>query len=492
MKKILISIFSLFIFSSIFAQQTMYVKADYDAAIGYHYSYTTNQNNYGNAVYNGSYCIDGTYGGYNVNRALIHFDLSQIPHGAEIVSASISLFSYGPIGTLLGHEGTANTSYLKMVTESWQENTVTWDNQPSTTSDHIVTLHQSSYSTEDYINIDMTDMVKAWYNSPSSNYGVLMGLNTEASRNSLIFCSTEYVDTSKHPVLKIIYTDCRPKEYSYYSFKDAAIGYHDGLGTENNNYGNADYLAGYCLPGTSYGLNVNRGLFYFDISAIPISAELISAQLSLYAKGQSGTLPGHIGSANSIVLQRIVDSWSEYSVSWNSQPSSTSTNEVILAPSSNSLQDYLNVDVTTLVSDMIQNPASSYGFLMKLQNEVTSNAMVFCSTDYPDSTKWPKLKLTLCSKTGVEEENKSELMMKVYPNPASTDFMCSFFKNDSDDFEIAILNSQGQLVYSRAFRQLEPGIFNISINIENLSDGLYFVSYRSNTSQAVHRLLISR
>lgn len=492
MKTLIVQILFIISVNCIYAQQTIHIKADYDAAIGYHDGYSTNQNNYGNAEYCGSYCYNGTHIGYNVNRALIHFDLSSIPQSAEIQSAYISLYGHGPIGNSQGHEGTANTSYLKMVTESWNENTVTWDNQPTTSTDYIVTLHQSVNSTEDYINIEITDMVKAWYENQAQNFGVLMGLFNEVPTNSLVFCSTEYSDSNKYPVLKIVYSDCNPREYRLYSYKDAAIGYHDGLNTANNNYGDADYIAGYCMPGTNYGLNVNRGVFYFDFSTIPNSAELLSAKLSLYAKGQSGTLPGHVGSTNSIVLQRIIENWSEYTVTWNNQPNTTNANEVVLPQSGNSLQDYTNIDVTDIVRDMIQNPTVSFGFLMKLQTEVTSNAMIFCSTDYPDSAKWPVLKLSICNKTAINDYGREDILLNIFPNPATSDVTCSFLKDNSDDFNILIANMQGQLVYSKDFGQTEPGIFSITINIENLTDGLYLVLYKSKSGQSVKRLVIQR
>ena len=75
--------------------------------------------------------------------------------------------------------------------------------------------------------------------------------------------------------------------------KDAAIGYHDGTNTANNNYGNAIQNAAYAIPSVaqSGGLNVNRALIDFNLSTIPVGATILSAKLNLYALGPFGSLP---------------------------------------------------------------------------------------------------------------------------------------------------------------------------------------------------------
>lgn len=116
--------------------------------------------------------------------------------------------------------------------------------------------------------------------------------------------------------------------------KDAAIGYHDGASTANNNYGNATQNAAFAIPSSfSSGLNVNRALIGFNLSTIPANASIISAALNLYALGPYGTLPGHTGSANSSYIRRVIQPWNEYTVTWNNQPSTTILNQVTLAQS---------------------------------------------------------------------------------------------------------------------------------------------------------------
>ncbi|MCB0395308.1 MAG: DNRLRE domain-containing protein [Flavobacteriales bacterium] len=131
-------------------QTTVSIIADYDAAIGYHDNYNTANNNYGDAVQNPAYIIPGASGGLNENRASIHFDLSGIPNGATITSANLNLYALGPVGTLPGHTGQNNSALLQRVTQNWQDNTVSWNSQPTTTSQNEVTLPVSTSSVQDY------------------------------------------------------------------------------------------------------------------------------------------------------------------------------------------------------------------------------------------------------------------------------------------------------------------------------------------------------
>ena len=161
--------------------------------------------------------------------------------------------------------------------------------------------------------------------------------------------------------------------------KDAAIGKHDFFNTSINNYGNAIQNAAYCISGAVGGLNINRALMHFDLTDIPPNSNIISAKLNLYATGPIGTLNGHLGN-NQSVLQRVLFPWEEPTVTWDNQPMSTSQNQVILAQSSSSNQDYLNIDVFTLIKDL--NSLENNGIILKLQNEMPENGLLFYSSDY--------------------------------------------------------------------------------------------------------------
>jgi hypothetical protein len=98
----------------------------------------------------------------------------------------------------------------------------------------------------------------------------------------------------------------------------------------------------------------------------------------------------NFGTANGLYLQQVTSSWAINTVGWFNQPSVSTGNQVVIPHTSQSKLDVM-LDVTAHVASMVNNNAN-YGWLLKLQNEVTYNSRIFVSsrnTTYPD--KRPKL-----------------------------------------------------------------------------------------------------
>lgn len=189
----------------LFPQQTLIVKCNTDAAIGYHTNYNDGSINGGDAIQNAAYMIPGWSGGYNLNRAAMYFDLSELPFCKRIISAKLNLYSLAPCGSLPGHTGANNSAVLKRILQSWDEHTVTYNNQPDVTEENQVILPASTVVNEDYLNIDVTALVNDMLTT--NNYGFLLKLQNEEITNALTFCSSDYYDSNKHPVLIIEYED---------------------------------------------------------------------------------------------------------------------------------------------------------------------------------------------------------------------------------------------------------------------------------------------
>jgi hypothetical protein len=108
----------------------------------------------------------------------------------------------------------------------------------------------------------------------------------------------------------------------------------------------------------------------FDLSAIPPNAIIDSARLSLYfSQALVDAYPifsGHSG-LNELSIQRVNSPWTISTLTWNTQPNSTSLNQLIVPPSSSPNQNYLNLNVKGLIEDMKVN--GNYGFLIKHSTE---------------------------------------------------------------------------------------------------------------------------
>ncbi len=163
-------------------------------------------------------------------------------------------------------------------------------------------------------------------------------------------------------------------------------------GVDNSGVGHEDIpIEAWTNGGTPYTV---RAAIKFDLSSIPANATIVSANLYLYSY-PSPTLNGNFtdanfGTDNSMLVQQITSDWSPGTTNWSNQPSTSTTNQIVV-PSTNQSSLDLNLDVTSMVSSMVNNSAN-YGFFLKIQNEVTYNSRIFVSsytTSYTD--KHPKL-----------------------------------------------------------------------------------------------------
>jgi hypothetical protein len=168
-----------------------------------------------------------------------------------------------------------------------------------------------------------------------------------------------------------------PNESSVYSY------YPDGTGV-----GTPQVVIGAWTQG---GAVYNRTYLKFDFS-IPSGAIINNAKLSLYATPDpkaGNFVDAHYGSANSFYIQRITSSWTGAGISWNKQPTTTNTNQVIVPNSTSSFENNIDIDVTQLVKDMQLN--GNNGFAMRLLAENYYNIRQYVSSYHTDATKHPKL-----------------------------------------------------------------------------------------------------
>lgn len=137
-------------------------------------------------------------------RSFFKFNLSPIPSGTTVQSATLYLFSdMSPDnGNLVdANYGPTNDFWITRVSSSWDK-TTGWGSFPSLDSTGQVHIPQSD-STFANENVDVTAMVNNML--ANGNYGFEMHLNTEQIYNSRIFCSTLYPDSTRHPYLVVTY-----------------------------------------------------------------------------------------------------------------------------------------------------------------------------------------------------------------------------------------------------------------------------------------------
>ncbi|GAB3521746.1 DNRLRE domain-containing protein [Emticicia fontis] len=140
---------------------------------------------------------------YNTTRTLLDFDLSSIPQGTIIDNATLYLF--GNPNTTIGPNIAPNDLGIYRITSNWQQNTVTWNTQPSFDYTAFATLPSSAGG--DYSNyvVDVTNLIQNYVNDKSNSFGLMLKLFSESPNKMLIFASSKVSNAQLRPKLVVNY-----------------------------------------------------------------------------------------------------------------------------------------------------------------------------------------------------------------------------------------------------------------------------------------------
>jgi len=141
-------------------------------------------------------------GTFNTARSLIAFDLTSIPSQTTIKTAKLFLY-WNTYQNLTEHTG-ENAFTLYKISQPWDENSVTWNNQPAITRSDSVIVAKSASVNQSY-GIDVTRLVQGMINTPTNNYGFMLKLEQEFPYRLVILTSSDYSDVGKRPKLVVYY-----------------------------------------------------------------------------------------------------------------------------------------------------------------------------------------------------------------------------------------------------------------------------------------------
>ena len=260
-------------------------------------------------------------------RALYHFDLSSLPAGSIVQSATAWFYVIV--------KDDEEEIEIHAVTAPWTEGGVTWNNI-STSFDS--TRMGSIPPQEDngiWVSISMNGAVQHWLNNPSLNHGIVLSATSNGQQSKY---SSGENSANLQPYLEVVvsssgvatpvqitatgtltsgttrtlsHTDVPVYQTSLNTFmrpdSDASDDAEIWAQSPNNNYGDATET--WVSSATN---DTTRSLLRFDMNAIPAGARILNATLALTR--QSGT-----GSNQPVSAHRITASWSEASVTWNNR-----------------------------------------------------------------------------------------------------------------------------------------------------------------------------
>jgi hypothetical protein len=150
-----------------------------------------------------------------VTRSFLQFDLASIPTDAQIFTATLSLFN--PKDDFEEHKhftlDGSNSFYIRRVTSSWENQTITWNRQPAFSVEGQVVLPTNDTEQQNYEKIDILGMVQYMVKYPAENHGFVIMLKDETYYRDahfvyrrLCFASLEYPVEGMQPKLELIYS----------------------------------------------------------------------------------------------------------------------------------------------------------------------------------------------------------------------------------------------------------------------------------------------
>lgn len=261
---------------------------------------------------------------------------------------------------------------------------------------------------------------------------------------------------------------------------DCVVGFHDGYNSANENAGGASHFSSFWQPAAmGVGENGGYGLIQFDLSSIPEGSVINSATLSLKAFGDDFSPflnEGHEG-GNACWLQRITEEWEEYSATWNTQPGTTTTGQIDVPASTDPYENY-NIDISTFIQDMVDDPANNFGFALKLQNEIPTRGLMFHSSDAADESDWPTLTIEYSAPTAISSTQPANFTFDVFPNPTTDQIMIKYPVQEQTS-ALGIYDLLGEcLWYTDNYTANQP------IDVTAFAPGMYTIRLWQNGQQA--------
>jgi hypothetical protein len=345
-------------------------------------------------------------------RALIRFDLSAIPAGQVIQSASLQLYlRYAYSGS-----GSAATNRIGLyrVADSWTETGVTWNNQPGHTAAAYATT-DVGLTTGTWYSWDATQLVREWYQGTHSNYGLKLVSQAETTCNMRYFDSRENVYDARlvitygtpTPTYTPTRTPTRTPTPTPTRTPTPTPGATPTPVTSNISVcAVADAFLGASAPTFSYGAFDSFGVGYggvdsatgvsvvrFDLSFIPAGSTIESAVFEAYQYFGQGLNPV------AVTLHPVTSAWNEATVTWSTMPTfdgPATTANLNLA------EGYKGWTVTGLVQQWVNGTRPNHGLMLRGPLTGDPNTNYYVRSFHSRESGWgaarcPRLALTVRS-----------------------------------------------------------------------------------------------
>lgn len=107
-----------------------------------------------------------------------------------------------------GNTGDNRCVVQRIIGHNWMESTLTWNNQPSATTEDEAIIPASNQATQQFNYnpvVNVTDLVKQMVAHPETNYGFRLKILNEVPNAAVNFASSEAESPLSHPKLIVYY-----------------------------------------------------------------------------------------------------------------------------------------------------------------------------------------------------------------------------------------------------------------------------------------------
>ncbi|MGB5725661.1 MAG: LamG-like jellyroll fold domain-containing protein [Thiogranum sp.] len=383
--------------------------------------------------------------------ALYRFDLSSLPAGSQINSASAWLYvtNSGPGGGAFP-EGPLT---VHRVTADWTETGATWETMNTNYDSTVIATVPAQPQDEVWVQINLTAQVQAWLNGGDPNFGIMLRPNGEGTHGKLV--SREGA-SSQQPRLDVIVGSgpaspmtigatgtlignptpanditrslTRTAVPAYQPPGYALLQLQPGSGKDAmlSGFYNAKNYGDHRLRVSSAAGSPRNSTVQFDVPALPVGARVISAQLQLYH-----TATTTAGADAGVTVHRVRRDWVEGTksgggtadgVTWDTwdgsnawttaggdyDPAAFASSSITAASG-----DWESWDITALAQGWLDGTFVNSGLLLKGSGNVNVD---FASKENADPALHPKLILTYaceCGQACVAPQGSGNILMVV-------------------------------------------------------------------------------
>lgn len=288
----------------------------------------------------------------------------------------------------------------------------------------------------------------------------------------------------------------------------------------NDNAGNVDELN--MSAWTYYALGGSDGYIrsfidFTGLNSIPQGATITSAVLRLYGKSSYTSAPQGNSGDNVTLVQRVTAAWGENTVTWANQPATTTTNQASIPASSAAFNYNVAINVTQLVQDMVNQPASGrHGFALRQQTESIYRSLLFAASENPNPALRPRLEVTFnpCVATlakaapaapfkvmtpdqlpldpVLKTKASKGIEFSITPNPANGVTKVEFTAPEAQQVSLELLDQGGNII-KRKQVNAQKGVNVIPFELDNATfRGVYYMTLKSATGTSSKGVVIQK